>query len=88
MGNMQTEICPSYRRFAASGIDMSGIDRMLADHDDDGVGPEVATAFGIADALAREIMWANDDAVVGTTKLMNITSACCVGSKTGYKCAL
>jgi hypothetical protein len=46
----------------ARGVDMSDIDRMIENENDEQVGEEVAFIFGIAEALAREIMWVNDEA--------------------------
>jgi len=44
------------------GVDMKPIDEMIdEDSYDEQIGEEVAATFGIADALAREIMWANDE---------------------------
>jgi hypothetical protein len=49
----------------ARGVDMSGIDRLIEEFQDDyggNVSDEVAGAFNISNALAREIMFMNDEA--------------------------
>jgi len=67
-GHMQTAdcVCAIGAVGKARGVDMSDIDQMIAEADECGydmpeIGGEVAATFGIASAMAREIMFENDE---------------------------